>query len=461
MFKKILVLFLAVAMLSLTSCRIVEIIDHSTTAPEGTTEPPKEYSPWGFWHSYSSSVAVELSERDNAVKLYSLTTGYYEYYHIIETTYTRDDDVFTVVWEDKTYTFTFDKLKNTLEMSSSSDTTSTPVAYVHMDKAPIEHPEPSFPDYAALNPSSYITLGEIDYTGIPSSVREGAPYDIAMAFYGDMAKFPKLENVSRPAQSGDCVNIHYSGKLDDVPFEGGTARNQMAFLSDYKNGYIPGFTDGIIGRSVGETFDVEVTFPEDYHATDLAGKAVVFTMTLNSICDLSLTDEDVAEFTKDTYKTYAEWLEAEKTALTKSLFTNAVLEATSAEKIPEEAYTYLYQRLLDEAHRRAHEYNISYEMFMLYTGMTEMTLFQQAFYQATYNMALYVLAENNELAWTEEDYSAKYEECVADYLKAYPEASREDACKQVDKITLQIKHELTEEMVLEWAKDNFFVAEQE
>ena len=106
MSKRILTLVLIAAMLFLASCKVVEVIDHATTTPEETTAPttpPQEYSPWGFWHSYDSSTAVELIENGSIAKLYSLTIGYYEYYHIGETTFTRDGDTFTVVWEEKTY----------------------------------------------------------------------------------------------------------------------------------------------------------------------------------------------------------------------------------------------------------------------------------------------------------------------------------------------------------------------
>ena len=462
MTKKILIFILTVAMLLLASCKVVEVIDHGTTAPEGTTLPdettqPKEYTPWGFWYSSEASVAVELIEDGNAIKLYSLTTGYYEYYRINPTTYTRQDFVFTVVLDEKTYVFTFDKFANSLKMTTSNDSDATSITFVYQAKAPQKHVEYSYPDYTLLTPSSYIALEEIDFTAIFNLAMEGAPHDIALSYYEDLQNIPKLENPNRPVQSGDVVNINYVGKLDGVAFSGGTAQNVALFVSDYKNGYIPGFTDGIIGHTVGETFDVEVTFPTDYHATDMAGKTVIFTMTLNSIQNLVLTNKQVVEYTDNDYTTYLDWLEAEKIEVAEAIFADEILNAaTKLADLPSETYLYFYQQTVDYYHLLASYYGISYEMFIGFYGITDSLIMQQAINQATYNVALYLLAEENELAWSEEDYTAKYESYVANYLESYPEDTREDACDYADKHVTQMKHELTEKAVLDWMLQTIF-----
>lgn len=82
-------------------------------------------------------------------------------------------------------------------------------------------------------------------------------------------------------ESGDTVNIDFEGKLDGVAFEGGTSKGYD--LSIGSGQFIPGFEDGLIGVASGSTVDVNVTFPEDYGSTTLAGKAVVFTVKVNSI----------------------------------------------------------------------------------------------------------------------------------------------------------------------------------
>ncbi len=85
------------------------------------------------------------------------------------------------------------------------------------------------------------------------------------------------------AKDGDTVNIDYTGYLDGEAFDGGSTNGAGADLELGSNTYIDGFEDGIVGHKVGETFDLNLTFPENYGNSDLAGKAVTFTVTLNGI----------------------------------------------------------------------------------------------------------------------------------------------------------------------------------
>ncbi|MBR6737018.1 MAG: trigger factor [Clostridia bacterium] len=85
----------------------------------------------------------------------------------------------------------------------------------------------------------------------------------------------------RPAQNGDITVIDYSGAIDGVKFEGGTAEKQNLELGS--GSFIPGFEDGVVGMNIGETKDITVKFPEDYGAENLKGKDAVFTVTLHEI----------------------------------------------------------------------------------------------------------------------------------------------------------------------------------
>lgn len=85
------------------------------------------------------------------------------------------------------------------------------------------------------------------------------------------------------AKDGDLVNIDYIGYLDGEPFAGGDSMGNGADLLLGSHTYIDGFEEGIVGHKVGETFDLNLTFPENYHSADLAGQEVVFTTILNGI----------------------------------------------------------------------------------------------------------------------------------------------------------------------------------
>ncbi len=82
-------------------------------------------------------------------------------------------------------------------------------------------------------------------------------------------------------QKGDIANIDYVGKKDGVAFEGGTASGYDLEIGS--NSFIPGFEDGLIGKEIGSTVDLNLTFPESYQSAELAGKAVVFTVKINSV----------------------------------------------------------------------------------------------------------------------------------------------------------------------------------
>jgi len=92
--------------------------------------------------------------------------------------------------------------------------------------------------------------------------------------------------VQRAAKTGDETVIDFVGKRDDVAFDGGTATDYTLTLGSGQ--FIPGFEEGIVGHEIGETFDVELSFPKDYHSTDLAGTSVTFTVTLKKILEAEL-----------------------------------------------------------------------------------------------------------------------------------------------------------------------------
>ncbi len=99
-----------------------------------------------------------------------------------------------------------------------------------------------------------------------------------------------LEVTDRPVQQGDQLKIDYCGKVDGVAFEGGTAKDQTLTIGSHA--FIEGFEEQLVGFNPGETRDIQVTFPADYHAENLQGKQAVFTVTVNSITKCELPDID-------------------------------------------------------------------------------------------------------------------------------------------------------------------------
>lgn len=163
-----------------------------------------------------------------------------------------------------------------------------------------ETSEPCASSAFDLKGSDYVTL--CDYENISITITGDYEVDdetVKTSFetmFNTYGPFYTEDTEKTVIEEGDIVNVDYVGKLDGVAFDGGSAESQL--IDVYNNasttgmGYIDGFTDGLKGASVGDVIDCDVTFPEDYGNTELAGKAVVFTFTVNSI-QKEMTIDDV------------------------------------------------------------------------------------------------------------------------------------------------------------------------
>ena len=141
----------------------------------------------------------------------------------------------------------------------------------------------------------YVTLGE--YMGLPvqlesATVDEAEEEELMRGLYMDSVTAQLGGILDREVALGDTVNIDYEGKKDDVAFAGGTASG--ALLEIGSGQFIEGFEEGLIGAMPGDTRELDLSFPENYRNTELAGQAVVFTVTVNFILPTEYSDEVVA-----------------------------------------------------------------------------------------------------------------------------------------------------------------------
>ena len=127
-----------------------------------------------------------------------------------------------------------------------------------------------------------VTLGEYKGIEVQKADMTVTDQDVEDAVKRELEKDSRLVTVTgRAAQDGDTVKIDFDGSVDGVAFDGGKGENYPLQLGS--GSFIPGFEEQIVGHSAGDAFDVEVTFPEDYHAKELAGKAAVFKTVLHEI----------------------------------------------------------------------------------------------------------------------------------------------------------------------------------
>lgn len=232
----------------------------------------------------------------------------------------------------------------------------------------------------------------------------------------------------RAAADGDTAVIDFEGFVDGVAFEGGKGENHSLRLGS--GSFIPGFEDQVIGHKTGEEFDINVTFPEEYGAENLAGKAAVFKIKLHEIKvkELPVLDDefvkDVSEFnTVDEYKEdvkkhLTERREAQEDNKVENALINALLENTTVD-IP--------QCMIDnevDGYVRDYEYRLrsqggSLDMYFKYTGMTMEQLRENfkadAEKQVKTRLALGKVAKSEKLKALKKDLDAEYKKIASGY----------------------------------------------
>ncbi|CCX37893.1 trigger factor [Clostridium sp. CAG:1013] len=232
----------------------------------------------------------------------------------------------------------------------------------------------------------------------------------------------------RAAENGDMVTIDFDGYVDGKQFDGGKADNYELTLGAGQ--FIPGFEDQVVGHNVGDEFDVNVTFPEDYHAEELKGKPAVFKIKLHEIKKKELPEvddefvKDVSEFdTLDEYrKDIEKRLQEQKNKAAESDIENqlveAVIEKVQAE-IPDEMVENEVDEIINSFAYRLQSQGLKLETYLKYTGQTTDDLRTQykpqAERQVKVRLGLEKIAQLEELKPTEEETEAEYQKLADAY----------------------------------------------
>ena len=270
-----------------------------------------------------------------------------------------------------------------------------------------------------------------------------------------------IEVTDRPAQIGDSANIDFEGTIDGVPFEGGKAEGHTLKLGSGQ--FIPGFEDQIVGHNVGDTFDVTVTFPEDYHADELKGKEAVFHCKLNGLeyNELPVLDDDfakdVSEF--DTLDAYKADIKAKIAERHKKEADNAVEEQlikALGEKlvcdIPECMFENEVENFVRNYDNRLRMQGLDLSTYFQYTGMNLDTLRKNmrpdAERQVKTRLALEKIAALENLEATAEEIEAEYARLAEAYNM---EADKIKAAVAADAIADDLKVKKAIDLVKEKA----------
>lgn len=190
-------------------------------------------------------------------------------------------------------------------------------------------------------------------------------------------KSARFVEVERKAKNGDIVNIDYSGSVDGVKFDGGTAEKHDLTLGS--NTFIPGFEDQLIGHKKGEDVDVKVKFPDEYHSEELKGKEAVFACKINSVSEKEIPEADdkwaseVSQF--ETLEAYTadikdrlvkECERREKTERENAVI-NAIVDTAECE-VPEPLVEAYLEDMLKDIEMRLYYQGLKIEDYFKYTG---------------------------------------------------------------------------------------------
>lgn len=241
----------------------------------------------------------------------------------------------------------------------------------------------------------------------------------------------------RAVQDKDMISLDFEGFVDGVPFEGGKSENYDLTIGS--GAFIPGFEEQLIGAEIGKDLEVNVTFPEEYHAKDLAGKAALFKCRVNSIKVKELPEVDdefaqeVSEFdTLDEYKAdIRERLLKEKEEEAKKLKEDAVIEkiiAGAQMEIPDAMVDFQTEQLMDDFAQRMQAQGLSLQQYFQFSGMTEEQYKEQMRPRALQNiqsrLVLEAVAKAENLEVTQEDVDAEMQR-MADMYKMEVEKVKE------------------------------------
>ena len=270
----------------------------------------------------------------------------------------------------------------------------------------------------------------------------------------------EIEVTDRAAEMGDVAVIDYEGFADGVAFDGGKGENFSLKLGSGQ--FIPGFEEKVVGHNVGEEFDIDVTFPEEYHAKELAGKPVVFKIKLNKLNNVELPEldddfaKDVSEF--DTFAEYKADLkakiekrhESKADAEVEDKLVEALIEKVVAD-IPEVMFVNETENQLRDYDNNLRMSGLDLNTYLKYTGGSLDKLREEfrprAEKQVKARLALEKIAELENLTATEEDIEAEFTRIAEAY-----NISVEEVKKAIDPAA--IAEDMKVKKAMDFVKEN-------
>ena len=225
-----------------------------------------------------------------------------------------------------------------------------------------------------------VTLGEYKGVEVPKSETEVTDEDIDAEIKKEQEKNSRTVTVEdRGAENGDITTIDFEGFVDGVAFEGGKGTDYPLTLGS--GSFIPGFEDQLVGAKAGDHVEVNVTFPEEYQAAELAGKAAVFQCDVKKVetKELPELDDDfaqdvsefdtLAEYREDVKKNLTEKKEKEARAAKENAAVDKAIENAEME-IPDAMLNTQVRQMMNDFASRMQSQGLTMEQYFQFTGMT-------------------------------------------------------------------------------------------
>lgn len=351
------------------------------------------------------------------------------------------------------------------EADPTTEATAT-VAPTGTAAAPVEGTEDAAtvaPVKEAYEVSDYITLGEYKGLKVSYTKLEVTDANIDEAIKTDLEENATDEEVKdRAVQNGDTVNIDYEGLKDGVAFEGGTAQGYDLEIGS--GSFIPGFEEGLVGAKLGAEVALNLTFPADYSAPDLAGQAVVFNVKVNSITT-SVVPELNEDFVKNNtdYDSIAAYKEGVRADLVKendntmrnekirNLITT-IVDGSKISSYPQSVVDFYAFEMESYYQQYASMFGYKLEDFLAANGLTEEKYAEEkkayAEDRTAQELVLNAIIKAENMQLSDEEYKAG----VADYIKEYGYESEEEFFK------IATEGQIKESLI--WEKAVNFILEQ-
>lgn len=312
-----------------------------------------------------------------------------------------------------------------------------------------------------------VTLGAYKDIEVEKADLEVTDEEVAAELEKEREKNARTISVEdRAVENGDMIMLDFEGSVDGVPFEGGKGENYPLTIGS--GAFIPGFEEQLVGAELGKELDVNVTFPAEYQAAELAGKAAVFKCVVNEIKVKELPEldddfaQDVSKF--DTLDEYKEDVKAKlaetKAAAAKRAKEDAVIEKIieNAEMdIPEAMIDTQARQLVDDFARRIQGQGLSFEQYLQFTGMTLDAAIEQMKPQAVKRiqsrlvLEAVVKAENIEVS--EEDVKAEIAKMAETYKMEADKLTEIMSDDEKAQIKMDMAIEKAVDLVTEAAKE--------